>query len=177
MLGLAGLEFLDAQFAVIPVGPRDLAVAGDGVDADAAQALVNGNNVTQDPAEMWLCDVGDGADGAVRVRVDFGGVKAVGGLKVWNFNTSVEESYLGVKRMDVLLDGMAVSPPAGFLIRKAPGGEGFDFGQFIAFGGQGKEGKEGDGGEALEVNSIVGSSSVEDLWDEGASPSRSSPSR
>lgn len=65
------------------------------------------------------------------------------GLRFWNYNSSVEGTYRGVKRVLVFLDQQRLSPSEGHLLRKAPGPTKFDFGQRIrlksAVGGGGLE--------------------------------------
>ena len=100
------MQFLDSQFNPIPVSPGmiDVMTPHDNVFIDP---LINGDNITQDVGSMWVVDV-ESMDSEVVVHVDFGEELAVGGLKVWNFNAGLEESYLGVKRMTVYLDGKQV---------------------------------------------------------------------
>ncbi|GMH53703.1 hypothetical protein TL16_g01506 [Triparma laevis f. inornata] len=170
VLGLTGLEFLDSEFNPIPMQPSMISVMTphDNVMIDP---LINQNNITQDVRNMWVVDV-ESMDSEVVVHVDFGEELAVGGLKVWNFNAGLEESYLGVKRMTIFLDGKQVSPMDGFLIRKAPGYANFDFGQFIALNSDNEKCKgEGDGASVV----MQGSNSVEDLWDVASSMSKISP--
>ena len=69
----------------------------------------------------------------LRILVDLGQSTTVGALKVWNYNAGLEGTYVGVRRLAVTLDGRRLSPPEGFLIRKAPGNDSFDFGQFVDF--------------------------------------------
>lgn len=52
-------------------------------------------------------------------------------FRFWNYNSSVESSFRGAKRIFITCDGQVISPPEGFLIRKAPGNLTFDFAQFI----------------------------------------------
>jgi hypothetical protein len=55
------------------------------------------------------------------IRIDMRAPRALHELVVWNYNSSLEGTYRGVKRMLVALDGQRASPPAGHLIRKGPG--------------------------------------------------------
>jgi hypothetical protein len=55
---------------------------------------------------------------------------------VYNYNKAQDDgTFRGVKQMDVSIDGILISPKetGGFLIRKAPGNDFFDFGQVIPF--------------------------------------------
>ena len=58
---------------------------------------------------------------------------AVSGLRVWNYNKSAEDASRGARHVAVFLDGMALTPPGGAALRKAPGVDGADFGQTIQF--------------------------------------------
>ena len=53
------------------------------------------------------------------------------GLRVWNYNKSLEDTSRGIKAVQLFLDGKPLSPPGGHLIAKAPGHDAYDFGQFI----------------------------------------------
>jgi hypothetical protein len=55
------------------------------------------------------------------IRIDMRAPRALHELVVWNYNSSLEGTYRGAKRMLVALDGQRASPPAGHLIRKGPG--------------------------------------------------------
>ncbi|KAJ1449975.1 hypothetical protein M885DRAFT_469901 [Pelagophyceae sp. CCMP2097] len=99
-------------------------------DALAAR-LLGGARVTTDPEEMWLLPHASRANAPLSLVFDLKECRAVGALKVWNYNASLEDSYCGVRGMAVYLDGQPLSQPEGFLIRKAPGNDAFDFGQFV----------------------------------------------
>ena len=45
---------------------------------------------------------------AVALRVDLGRRCEIGGLKVWNYNAGVEDSFCGAKRMHVAVDGAPI---------------------------------------------------------------------
>ena len=53
--------------------------------------------------------------------VDLGSKEKIRGLKVWNYNESLEDTWTGVKRIRVVVDGTLVTPIEGVLVRKAPG--------------------------------------------------------
>ncbi|KAH8059070.1 DUF4457-containing protein [Aureococcus anophagefferens] len=113
-------------------------VAGDEPPADGAALDRLAAAARDDGGDaMWLLPLAlcRGADAPLSLAIDLGCHRTLGALKVWNYNASLEaaleDSYCGVKRMAVYLDGVPLSPPEGFLIRKAPGNDSFDFGQFI----------------------------------------------
>ena len=55
------------------------------------------------------------------------------GLRIWNYNPNLDESFMGVKWLKVEADSQLLSPEQGFLVRKAPGSDLFDYGQTIYF--------------------------------------------
>jgi hypothetical protein len=135
-MGLTGLAVLDAQFQTIPIDPQALrVVTSSQTDAGTTLTLpnlVNGENVTADPRNMWSTEW-DGEE--VQVYIDLGRECVIGGLKIWNYNGGPEETYFGVKSMIVALDGRLCggsSGGGGVMVRKAPGYASFDFGQFVA---------------------------------------------
>ncbi|OQR91166.1 hypothetical protein ACHHYP_04929 [Achlya hypogyna] len=120
--GLTGLQVLDGNFDAIPI---DL----DCLLTPEALVLFGANNITTNADDMWLTSLAGSPEPAL--IINFGLRLSVGALKVWNYNASLEDSYKGVKRLAIMIDGEWMSPPDGFLIRKAPGNSNFDFGQFV----------------------------------------------
>ena len=59
--------------------------------------LVNGHTVTQDPNHMWCQPLG-----GQELGVTFNLVRAetVTGFRIWNYNTSLDDSYRGVSPFD-----------------------------------------------------------------------------
>jgi hypothetical protein len=115
--------------------------------------LINSNNVTTNCGEMWTC-----SESSSVVTINLQEKREIGGLKIWNYNAGLEESYFGVKRMEVYMDGKLLSPSGGFLIRKAPGYAEFDFGQFLPLTHEinSGNGSGGGGGDAVvEVESGI----------------------
>lgn len=97
---------------------------------------------------MWLVQLTQGQTPSI--RIDLGRETHVGCIKLWNYNKSEEDSYRGVKRVEIVADGRPLQRAA---LRKAPGTLGigndgiltvcightyYDFGQTIRFTG-GKE--------------------------------------
>ncbi|ELK10902.1 hypothetical protein PAL_GLEAN10011828 [Pteropus alecto] len=80
---------------------------------------------------MWLIPFSPGLDHVVTIRFDR--AESIAGLRFWNYNKSPEDTYRGAKIVHVSLDGLCVSPPEGYLIRKGPGNCHFDFAQEILF--------------------------------------------
>lgn len=108
-----------------------------GLTRDISQAtqvhrIIDGDNNTQDPEHMWRISYAFGSQFSTCIRIDLGHKETVRGMKIWNYNGSLEDTYTGVKRVRIVVDGVLVSPMEGILVRKAPGSATFDFGQFIA---------------------------------------------
>jgi hypothetical protein len=142
------LEELRMPLSILAVQPTWMAEES-GDDASRLANLINGENVTTKRENMWLVNTTENcAHNEPIIRIDFGTPMSFSGLKVWNYNPGLEDSYKGAKRIGVLLDGVLLSPPEGFLIRKAPGHDRFNFGQYIPFApgaGVGKVGGSGVG--------------------------------
>jgi hypothetical protein len=79
---------------------------------------------------MWLVPLQE----EVVVSIDLKTPQRLFGLRVWNYNKSVDDAARGVKQFHVWLDGTRLSPSdTGFVMRKAPGTAIFDYGQVIPF--------------------------------------------
>ncbi|XP_014661506.1 PREDICTED: uncharacterized protein KIAA0556-like isoform X2 [Priapulus caudatus] len=138
-MGLSGLEVLGSDGEVLPVGadmmdahPRDLnTLAGIEDDVRTLDKLVDGTNITMNDKHMWLIPFTETQDH--RIAIAFANAITLTGLRLWNYNKSSEDTYRGAKIMHATIDGNAVSPPEGFLIRKGPGNCFFDFAQDISF--------------------------------------------
>ncbi|KDO25864.1 hypothetical protein SPRG_08807 [Saprolegnia parasitica CBS 223.65] len=120
-VGLTGLEILDGNFDTIPIDADCL------FPPSVLVLLISPNNISTDADDMWLTPLATEPS----IVINFGLRLSVGALKIWNYNASLEDSYKGVKRLAIMMDGDWMSPPEGFLIRKAPGNSNFDFGQFV----------------------------------------------
>ena len=69
--------------------------------------LVDGDNVTTDAAHMWVCmlpaDLADGGNPCTTcptVVLKLDEPKLLKGLRVWNYNGSLEDSYKGVRKQN-----------------------------------------------------------------------------
>ena len=84
---------------------------------------------SSDKEDMWLAPY----PGRYTLQINFGRLVNIVGLVLWNYNAGgVDETYRGVRLMEIAFDGIVKSPPAGCLVRKAPGSSSFNFGQFIS---------------------------------------------
>ncbi|XP_054570524.1 katanin-interacting protein [Eptesicus fuscus] len=138
-LGLTGLEVVGKDGQALPISlhqisasPRDLNDLPEYTDdSRTLDKLIDGANITMEDEHMWLIPFSPGLDHVVTIRFDR--AESIAGLRFWNYNKSPEDTYRGAKIAHVSLDGLCVSPPEGFLIRKGPGNCHFDFAQEILF--------------------------------------------
>ena len=112
--------------------PRDLNdVPGHSGDTRTLDKLVDNVNQTMVDHHMWMTPVPQGEQERGWLAVDLGAEVEVSALRVWNYNKSADDTSRGLRNVLITLDGAAVSPPCGLLLRKAPGTDVFDFGQTI----------------------------------------------
>ncbi|KAG8513543.1 hypothetical protein J0S82_012856 [Galemys pyrenaicus] len=138
-LGLTGLEVVGKDSQALPISlhqisasPRDLNDLPEYTDdSRTLDKLIDGANITMEDEHMWLIPFSPGLDHVVTIRFDR--AESIAGLRFWNYNKSPEDTYRGAKIVHVSLDGLCVSPPEGFLVRKGPGNCHFDFAQEILF--------------------------------------------
>ncbi|XP_072871360.1 katanin-interacting protein isoform X4 [Chlorocebus sabaeus] len=138
-LGLTGLEVVGKDGQALPIhlhqisaSPRDLNELPEySDDSRTLDKLIDGTNITMEDEHMWLIPFSPGLDHVVTIRLDR--AESIAGLRFWNYNKSPEDTYRGAKIVHISLDGLCVSPPEGFLIRKGPGNCHFDFAQEILF--------------------------------------------
>nr|CAD7458597.1 unnamed protein product [Timema tahoe] len=128
LIGLAGLEILGDGGKVILVEPHYLQCSSRSPDI---YRLLDGDNVTTDENHMWNAPFASGD--IVVLTITFPVVVHFSGVRLWNYNSSSELSYCGVKHMKLHLDDELVSPgPDGMVTaRRAPGNCHFNFGQDV----------------------------------------------
>ena len=136
-VGLTGVEFYDDKGLIIPLtteminaNPRDVKTEQGNGDKRVLENLLNGINLTSDISDMWLTPFS--LHGKQFLYFNFGDKKRVSGMKVWNYNASPEDSYRGVKKIEVIADLHKVSREFIFL-KKAPGSDLADYSQYIRF--------------------------------------------
>uniref|UniRef100_A0AAA9SX73 Katanin interacting protein n=1 Tax=Bos taurus TaxID=9913 RepID=A0AAA9SX73_BOVIN len=138
-LGLTGLEVVGQDGQALPINPHQISASPRDLndlpeytdDSRTLDKLIDGANITMEDEHMWLIPFSPGLDHVVTIRFDR--AESIAGLRFWNYNKSPEDTYRGAKIVHVSLDGLCVSPPEGFLIRKGPGNCHFDFAQEILF--------------------------------------------
>ncbi|CAF3038620.1 unnamed protein product [Rotaria socialis] len=135
--GLTGIQVVDINDAECVIKsydarPRDVTILKSNVnDVRTLDKLFDGENVTCQDYHMWLCPFS--RKEKVRITISLNTSKKMHGLRIWNYNKSVDDTYRGVKRLHVQLNDKIISPRQGFLLRRAPGHCYFDFAQEIIF--------------------------------------------
>ncbi|KAK2580558.1 hypothetical protein KPH14_007687 [Odynerus spinipes] len=130
-VGLSGLEFIGDQNLVLPTTYANLRC---NLDDTNLLKLIDGCNMSTDIDHMWLIDYTNENEEIV-ITVSFDKEVYVTGIRIWNYNASLEMSYCGVKHLFVKLDGKSVFEENcdSFLLRRAPGNCHYDFVQEISF--------------------------------------------
>ena len=141
-IGLCGLEVLLADGTPLDVDASMLTVSVtvDGVDVSSqigpeeregrgylapayAASLFTGGYEGRVKQDMWLLPMLHVRDALAvyTLSIRLPSPRNIHSLRIWNYNSSLEGSYRGVKRLLVTLDGQRISPPVGNLVRKGPG--------------------------------------------------------
>ncbi|XP_011865392.1 PREDICTED: uncharacterized protein KIAA0556-like isoform X2 [Vollenhovia emeryi] len=130
LVGLTGIEFIGDRGTAVPIVNGNLHC--NVVDTHLTR-LIDGHNVTTEMDCMWLADVT--SDKRIVITVTFDTDVYLTGMRIWNYNASLELSYCGVKQLLIKLDGKQLHDDNsdGFLLRRAPGSCHYDFAQEICF--------------------------------------------
>jgi len=136
-VGLTGLQVLTKDRKPIDLSPSSITVQTSSKppsevvlpEESNPERLLNGKNVTTEERNMWLIPFTPGNDHVL--RIDFGSPMEVWGVKIWNYNASLDDSYKGARHVHFWLDQTSLSPSDLHLLRKGPGISAFDFGQTI----------------------------------------------
>ncbi|CAG0925971.1 unnamed protein product, partial [Notodromas monacha] len=98
--------------------------------SDTVKRLLNGNNVTEDKKEMWMCPYSSSGDALIAIELPE--AMNLGGIRIWNYNGSIEDTYRGAKLVRISLDDVLVSEEC-FIVRRGPGHTHYDFAQDVIF--------------------------------------------
>jgi hypothetical protein len=177
-VGLSGISALDANFSEIslpvplllfsaPNGLSKLYSAPSGCESQLNN-LITGCHLTTDPGAMWSIPYGPGSPqngyGVISLRFELPQPLLLRGLRIWNYNGDNEDTWVGVRHVDIYLEQKptgtggggagvmydGVSPTATLVasrlvLRKAPGEEELEYAQFIHLNGQDKGQGNGQG--------------------------------
>jgi hypothetical protein len=134
-VGLSGIEFLDEDEnpirlteEMINARPRDVKTEQGNGDKRVLENLINGTHISCEASDMWLTPFS--AHGQQFLYVNFGEKKKVSGIKFWNYNASPEDSFRGVKKIEITADMTKITNSFVFL-KKAPGEVEYDYGQLV----------------------------------------------
>jgi hypothetical protein len=136
-VGLTGIEFYDENKQVIRLTadcinakPRDLKTELQNNDKRILENLINGDNQSCEPFDMWLTQFSKHVK--PYLYVNFGEKKKISGMRVWNYNQNEQDSFRGAKRIEIMADLNKIT--SNFVhLKKAPGRDDVDFSQFIPF--------------------------------------------
>ncbi|OWZ14346.1 STE/STE11/CDC15 protein kinase [Phytophthora megakarya] len=133
-IGLAGLELLDSNNSPLTISLDNVKVSAP-TATDRMQKLVSthgARHLSTDPKDMWsapLQEVLMLPPARRAITIDFPDKINIRALKIWNYNTTLEDSFKGTKQISVRIDGVHHIRAS---LRKAPGNiMDFDFGQFL----------------------------------------------
>ncbi|RZB39056.1 hypothetical protein BDFB_007145 [Asbolus verrucosus] len=152
MIGLTGFEIVQGIHTNITLEQSHVSCSVKTEDSRISK-LIDGVNVTNDATHMWWIPFK--LDEEITVRIVFDGFKYISGqysyhpieniarfrgfagIRIWNYNSSLETSYAGVRAIKIILDGRPIKNPITkneiFILRRAPGNRHYDFVQDIRF--------------------------------------------
>ncbi|XP_011057062.1 PREDICTED: uncharacterized protein KIAA0556 homolog isoform X4 [Acromyrmex echinatior] len=131
LVGLTGIELIGDQGVAVPLVSANLHC--NAADTHLMR-LIDGHNVTTEMDYMWLADLM--LNKKIMITITFDMDVFLTGIRIWNYNASLELSYCGVKQLLIKLDGRQLydeNYSDGFLLRRAPGSCHYDFVQEISF--------------------------------------------
>lgn len=127
-IGLTGVEMIDEGDNTVQVNLEDM--SSTHIADGQLRCIVNGENITTNPQQMVAFSL---VDESPSIEINLTQARQIKGLRFWNYNGSSTDSSIGIKTMEVFLDGNVISPSQGFLMRKAPGSTEYDFAQDVIF--------------------------------------------
>ncbi|XP_032669024.1 protein KIAA0556-like [Odontomachus brunneus] len=130
LIGLTGIELIGDQGVALPLINANLHC---NVGDMHLTRLIDGYNITTEMDHMWLANAA--SNEKITITIIFNTDVCLTGMRIWNYNASLELSYCGVKQLLVKLDGKILHDEnfEGFLLRRAPGSCHYDFVQEVSF--------------------------------------------
>lgn len=111
---------LDGTAPLVKLGP---------LDGSDNSLLVSDSRLTSSCEDMWVGQLQKGTVIGMKFHMDHS--RSIKGLRIWNFNAGKEDSSMGVKHMEISIDG---GRRRAVIVRKAPGNCSFDYSQFLPVG-------------------------------------------
>ncbi|CAG0892228.1 unnamed protein product, partial [Cyprideis torosa] len=131
LIGLSKLEVIDEDGRSVALSGDDLLL--NGKSCENLSRLINGHDVSCNPRDNWSTSLNEDTGALPIITINLPKVLHLAGLRVWNYNTTLENSYRGVKHLQVKVEDTPVGPPQGFLLRRASGHTHFDTVQELPF--------------------------------------------
>ena len=153
-MGLTGVSLLAPDTSNIELSADQLSmykVSPDGtrvpLNLDTSHLL--SDNLTQERDNMLLWELEDGCQTLLEIVLPC--PMPLGGVAIWNYNLTPEDTYSGVMQLDILLDDTFVSETP-FILRQAPGHLRYQFGQEIMFS---EDTPTTPTGDTIDINSLM----------------------
>lgn len=127
-VGLTGLEFVGQEGETIPA--KTFKAQSSSNPKSEVSQVFDGVNITLNSDHMWLTSLGYSPPSLI---INFNENVRLSMLRIWNYNASQEESFMGVKCISVTLDDTPITAFDDFVLRRAPGCCFFDYVQEIPF--------------------------------------------
>jgi hypothetical protein len=137
-VGLSGIKGIDSNLEEFALkkplvsycrpgnSPTSECVHVEDVDSNNAASIVRNIGMTSCLEDMWVIAQRRGL--VIRLRFFMNTCTAIKGLRLWNFNADTEDTGVGVKHIEISVDG---GPRKPLIARKAPGDCNFDYSQFL----------------------------------------------
>ncbi|CAH2250126.1 jg6849 [Pararge aegeria aegeria] len=93
------------------------------------KSLFNGNNITTEVGDMWCTKFASGSK-FCHIVMEFMVPTEITSIRIWNYNASMEMSYIGAKHVRISLDEEPLHQQA-ILLRRAPGDTSYDYVQHL----------------------------------------------
>lgn len=91
-VGLTGIELIGDKGVAVPLGNANLRC---NVSDAHLPKLIDGHNVTTEMDHMWLARVT--SNKRITITITFSTDVHPTGMRIWNYNASLELSYCGVR--------------------------------------------------------------------------------
>ena len=90
-IGLTRLHLLDSTLSPISISPSNISVPTH-VSENGLEQLICEDNVMSHDNHMWCTPMSDNI--SIKIKLDH--TQKLGGVRIWNYNKSLEDTYKGV---------------------------------------------------------------------------------
>ncbi|XP_077296338.1 protein KATNIP homolog [Arctopsyche grandis] len=123
LIGLTGVEVFDEEDKEIPMHNGSVYFLNDNADVVNCDQILNGINLTSDSKNMWSHKYAEGKPMVIQMNFEKAQLR---GFRIWNFNSSLESSYVGIKDIHICINGKVLNQ-APLILRRAPGNVNYDY--------------------------------------------------